>query len=94
MHYVYVIKSLIDNSFYIGQTSNLNERLRIYNSKEENHGVTKRKIPWDIFYTIEVENSTIAIKIEQHIKKMKSRNYIKNLKKYPEMGQKLIEKYS
>jgi putative endonuclease len=32
--------------------------------------------------------------IEQHIKKMKSKVYIQNLKRYPEILQKLINKYS
>ncbi len=36
----------------------------------------------------------MAGKIENHIKKMKSKKYIKDLKKYPEIAQKLIKKYS
>jgi putative endonuclease len=32
--------------------------------------------------------------IEEHIKKMKSKVYIQNLKKYPDMVKKLIAKYS
>jgi len=34
------------------------------------------------------------LKIEGHIKGMKSKNYIVNLAKYPEMVTKLLEKYS
>jgi putative endonuclease len=36
----------------------------------------------------------VAGKIEIHIKKMKSRSYLINLSKYPEIGQKLITKFS
>lgn len=37
---------------------------------------------------------TQAMQVEKHIKSMKSRIYIENLKRYPEMIIKLIEKYS
>jgi len=36
----------------------------------------------------------VAGKIEIHIKKMKSKKYIQDLKKYPEIAQKLLKKYS
>jgi len=34
-----------------------------------------------------------ARKIEKQIKRMKSKKYIENLKKYPDIVKKLIEKY-
>ncbi len=43
---------------------------------------------------MEVPNARIAGAIENHIKRMKSRRYIENLIKYPEIGKKLLEKYS
>ncbi len=46
------------------------------------------------YFSIEVENMTIALKIERYIKRMKSRVYIQNLIKYPEISMKLLEKYS
>ena len=65
-----------------------------HNSPILNKGVTRRKIPWSYFYVMEVNSSTVANKIERHIKKMKSAKYIENLVKYPEIGEKLIKKYS
>ncbi len=94
MHYVYVIKSLKNGSFYIGKTSNLVDRLHFHNTAELNVGVSRNGIPWAYFYTLEVEDAKAAGKIEDHIKKMKSRKYISDLKKYPEISQKLIKKYS
>ena len=94
MHYIYIIRSLKDGSFYVGETSNLNDRLKRHNTPELNNGVTSRKIPWEYYHKIKVSNSKLAVKVERHIKNMKSRTYIKNLKKYPEISQKLIEKYS
>jgi len=34
-----------------------------------------------------------AIKIESHLKKSKNKVYLENLKKYPEISERLIEKY-
>lgn len=93
-HYVYVIQSSKDDSYYIGRTSNLNERLKFHNATELNTGITRLRMPCKYFYTLEVGTSSLADKIEKHIKKMKSRKYILNLKKYPEISRKLIEKYS
>ncbi|MDC6387695.1 GIY-YIG nuclease family protein [Maribacter sp. PR1] len=94
MHYVYIIQSFMDKSFYIGKTSNLETRLIFHNNVELNTGVTRRKIPWQYFFTLPVDNALIAGKIENHIKKMKSRQYIKNLVKHPEMGKTLIKRFS
>ncbi len=94
MFYVYVIQSKLDQSFYIGRTSNLEERLQYHNTPELNVGITKRKIPWIYYFVMEVPNARIAGAIENHIKRMKSRRYIENLIKYPELGKKLLEKYS
>ena len=94
MYFVYVIESMNDGSFYIGKTSDLIERLRWHNSSELDQGMTKGKIPWKCFFTLEVASSEVAGKIENHIKRMKSRKYIFNLAEYPEIRQRLIEKYS
>ncbi|MBT8280298.1 MAG: GIY-YIG nuclease family protein [Muriicola sp.] len=94
MHCVYVIQSKLDASFYIGETSNLEQRLHLHNSQDLNEGRTKRKIPWEVFYVLETKDRTTAIKIEKHIKRMKSRKYIEDLKNYPEIAKKLLEKYS
>ena len=94
MCFVYIIASLKDGSFYIGRTADLKERLNWHNSEALNQGITKRKIPWNYLFTLEVENAKIAGKIENHIKRMKSREYIRNLVKYPEISERLIEKYS
>ena len=51
-------------------------------------------MPWRYFFTIRVPDKSTAIKIEKHIKRMKSQSYILNLKKYPEMSEKLLKKYS
>ncbi len=94
MYFVYIIQSDTDNSFYVGFTQDLEKRLDFHNDPEMNKGVTRHKIPWKYFFVLKTTNKTTAIKIEKHIKRMKSQLYIANLKKYPEMGEKLLKKYS
>ena len=48
---------------------------------------------WNLFLIIDCESKSQALQIEKHIKKMKSKTYIENLAKYPEMVIKLKEKY-
>ena len=94
MPFVYIIRSIKTDAFYIGKTYDLEQRLRYHNSSELNEGSSKSGIPWEYFYIQEVESYALAGKIEMHIKRMKSREYCINLTKYPEISQKLIEKYS
>jgi len=75
-------------------TCDLKQRLFLHNSNTLNRGVTRKKIPWEYFIILEVESKAVALRIEKHIKNMKSRVYIQNLKKYPELAQNLIKKYS
>ena len=48
---------------------------------------------WELFYPIEELEHEQARKIENHIKKMKSRKYYQNLKSSPNIGENLKLKY-
>lgn len=54
---------------------------------------SKQGIPWELKLEIKCESKSQAIKIENHIKRNKSRKYLENLQKYPEISEKLKEKY-
>ena len=49
---------------------------------------------WALFLKIEVVDYPHAIRLEKHIKSMKSSKYISNLKKHPELIQKIVNKTS
>jgi len=69
MYYVYILQSLKDYGFYIGYTSNLENRI-----KEHNSGKTqslKRRTPLQVIYKEELLNRIDAIKREREIKKYK-----------------------
>lgn len=74
-------------------TLSINKRLHGHLNNYYENKYTAKTNDWEIFLTIECNSLKQASAIEMHIKKMKSSTYIRNLKKYPEMTQKLIEKY-
>ena len=90
---VYVLYSKEIDSFYIGQTINLEIRIieHLLHSMEDAY--TKRAKDWELYYELLCADRHQAILIEKHIKKMKSRKYLNNLRNYPDVSKKLLEKY-
>ena len=88
----YIIYSISIDHYYVGYTSNIEERLFQHN--EGFFGptcFTSKAIDWKIFLVIPCKSIEQAMFIESKIKNMKSRKYIENLRKYPEMVQKLLK---
>jgi len=94
MHYVYILKSESLDTYYIGETINLENRLLWHNSHHFENAYTKVATDWKIVHTMTCSDIIQARKIEKHIKAMKSKTYILNLTRYPEMTIKLIQKYA
>ena len=89
---VYILHSESKNRFYIGSCNNLIERLEQHRTKTFSSSFTSNNGDWELYYSIQNLDYNSARNIESHIKRMKSKEYIQNLKKYPEMTQKLIDK--
>ena len=94
MAYVYILHSISADKFYIGSTKDQTQRLEYHLNKEFKNSFTAKFSDWELFFSIETVDNTTARKIEAHIKKMKSRTYILNLKRYPEIAEKLIANYT
>ncbi|WP_347374370.1 GIY-YIG nuclease family protein [Aequorivita sp. Q41] len=91
-YWVYILHSKKLSKFYTGYTSNLDVRFT-FHQNPESRKFTYRADDWEIFYKIKCQSQKQAIAIESHIKKMKSKTYIQNLKKYPEISIKLLQKF-
>jgi putative endonuclease len=76
-YFVYILKSLKDGKFYIGVTSDLNERLIYHNSGKQRS--TKHRVPFIIVYSEKCENKYSALVREKQIKAYKGGNAFKNL---------------
>ena len=73
MFYLYLIQSEVDSSFYIGYTSNLELRIKQHNKGESIY--SRRKKPWKLVYSEELENKTSALKREKFLKKQKNKDF-------------------
>ncbi len=81
---VYIIYSKSIDRFYIGYTSDFENRINFHNNLL-NKIWTKRGQPWSKYLIINQLNKTQALRIERHLKKMKTRNYLIQLNENPEM---------
>lgn len=77
MFCVYILKSKVNQKYYVGQTENLERRLLSHNSGYSKS--TKNGAPWELIYKEEYSNRHEAVRREIEIKKMKSKIYIENL---------------
>ncbi len=90
---VYILYSKNIDRYYIGSTKDLDVRIDLHLKKKFISSYTTNADDWEVYLAFETENISIATKIECHIKRMQSRVYIENLKRYPEMIEKLLKKY-
>lgn len=93
MPFVYILYSQKINRYYIGSTSgSLEERiekhfLKTYGKK----AFTSKADDWTLFWSLYCESVEHARKLESKLKKMKSKVYLDNLIKYPELVNKIIK---
>ena len=90
---VYILYSSTASLYYVGSTKDLDQRIEYHDNKEFTNSFTAKYEDWELFYSIDDLEIGVAQKIESHIKRMKSTKYYENLKKYPEISQRLIQRY-
>ncbi len=74
--YTYLLKSLKDNSYYVGISEDISERLKRHNLGRVSS--TANKIPWSLVYKKEHKNYEEARKHEKWLKK-KNLEYKNNI---------------
>ncbi len=91
---VYILFSKKLNKFYTGSCKDLSYRIEQHINKEFDKSFTTITQDWELYVSIDDLSYNQARLIEKHIKRMKSRVYIENIKKYPNIIAQLKEKYS
>ena len=92
MFWVYILYSESYDKYYVGYTNDLKRRLIEHNDLSEN-SFTSRFRPWVLSCSFEIgDDRGLARKVESHIKKQKSRNYIETIIKRNSISQ-IIEKF-
>ena len=71
---VYVLQSLRSGKYYVGMTTNLDQRLREHNAGRSKF--TSGHIPWIVIYTEQVDNSALARKREKYLKSAAGKKFI------------------
>jgi putative endonuclease len=82
-HYCYILYSAQLDKYYIGETTDLSNRIEMHNIGFSSF--TSKVNDWKLYLAIKCTDRPLALKIEAHIKRMKSRKYIENLKRFPEI---------
>jgi putative endonuclease len=95
MNCCYILYSEKLQRHYVGAChDDLAIRIQKHNTHQYGeHRFTAKASDWELKVVINCATYSQAMKLEKHIKNMKSSVYIDNLIKYPEMVQKLLEKY-
>ncbi len=91
---VYILYSKKLDRFYVGSCKDLSFRIDQHLKKEFTESFTASAEDWELYLSIDELRYGLARLIEVHLKKMKSKTYIQNLKKYPEIIERLKVKYS
>ena len=95
MAIVYILYSKSGDAYYTGFTTEpVKLRIDRHNNDYFDDKYTKSGKPWELFLEILCTNDNQARAIEKHIKSMKSKKYIQNLKTYPEIAEKLLARFA
>jgi len=78
-YFLYILFSESLNRYYIGHTSNINERIRKHNSNHK--GFTGKTNDWILIYSESFETKEQAYARERQVKKWKNRKKIEELTK-------------
>ena len=93
MVYVYILYSNKLKKYYVGSCFDLNQRIVEHRNKVFKNSFTTKAEDWELFMSIDNLDYKQARKIEMHIKKMRSKKYYEDMKKYPEMCRNLIDRF-
>ena len=77
MFFTYIIQSQVDNSYYIGHSSDINKRLVYHNGGLSRY--TSKKIPWELVYIEILQTKGEASKRELFLKKQRNHSFYKQL---------------
>ena len=75
MYYTYILENN-SGRLYIGQTNNLEDRLKRHN--ENRSAYTKSKGLWKLIYKKQFDSRAEAMQFEKYLKSLKNPKYIKS----------------
>ncbi|MCX6810677.1 MAG: GIY-YIG nuclease family protein [Candidatus Berkelbacteria bacterium] len=83
MYYVYIIENIIDKSWYIGFSTDVDRRLLEHNTKSGGKFTRQKSGQWRLIYTEGYQNKMDALGREKFLKSGSGRRFIrKQIKNY------------
>ena len=92
MHFLYIIYSKKVNKYYIGETSNPENRLKQHNEHYFKANFTKAASDWEIVLSFQCNTREDDVFLERFIKKMKSRRFIEKVIQNPKILNDILKK--
>jgi putative endonuclease len=92
MHFFYIIYSESLDTFYIGETYNVVERVLKHNSHTYENSFTKIASDWKLVLSYELTSRDEAIFVEKFVKRMKSKVFINKIIAKPEIVADILSK--
>ena len=78
--YVYIIRSIKNDKYYIGQTNNLSDRLKRHNAGYEKF--TSSYLPWELCIYLKKPTRSEAMRLERKLKNLSRERIEKFIVKY------------
>ena len=94
MHYVYILYSPSLDKYYVGETEDIELRIKQHNTNFYKNSFTSKSSDWILKNAIEVKSKSVAIQIEKHIKRKGNREFKEKVITDQGLVQYLIIKYS
>lgn len=79
-YYVYILQSVVNDSFYKGSTGNLKNRLEDHNNSKEKS--TARYVPWNLVWYAEKSTRSEAVILEKKLKNLSRIKTVQFIEKY------------
>lgn len=91
MHYLYIIYSRKADRYYIGETTDVHQRLIKHNQHYFSGSFTNIAEDWELKLSYEIKEREEALYLEKFIKRMKSRKFIEKIINYPEVLKDILD---
>jgi putative endonuclease len=83
-YYVYILYSESLDAYYKGQTSDLDDRIKRHNNKQEK--ATQNGVPWELVWFAEKPSRSEAVILESKIKNLSRKRTIDFIRKHSVAG--------
>ena len=93
MHFLYIIHSKSVNKYYVGETTNVENRLILHKEGRFRRAFTKIAKDWEIVLKFECADRSEALFLESFIKRMKSKKFIEKIIDTPKILAEILSKH-